>query len=194
MSMSGDEGAPRMKSHLTLAVKAGGLFAQPFSKLGTSYLLDVELGWVFRALHNHLAVTADAAYTAPKASGTRMDPRLDQSGGSYTWNLEQRELVLGLSVMYRVPMKKLLLYAALGPRVFLLQSKVHGTAGSAPISTSTEQSTKVGLGIPLGIGYHMGPGHLVFEVNTMVSGLSHKTTGSSNTGSLSTALGYRFLF
>jgi hypothetical protein len=183
----------RNRGEFLVAVKGGGLVARAFSKLTGSYLVDAEIGYALPVLKHRLAITIDGAFTAPTASGTQTDPRLDANGGSYNWSLEQREVILGATLVYRHPIGRWTPYIGLGPRLFLLQSKSSGTVGTTPISTSSEQSTKVGGGVPLGVGVRLGPGDLFVEVSLAISAIDHRVTGDSNTGSLGFALGYRFV-
>lgn len=190
------EPAPRRdRGQVLLAPKVGVLLPYGFSNLGASYLVGLEIGYTLPVLRHHLAITLEGEFTAPEASGTTTaDPRLDASGGSYSWKLAQRELILGVSLVYRHPIGRLTPYLGIGPRLFLLDSRVQGTAGAAPISQSSEVSTRVGVGIPVGLGFHVGPGDLFAEVQVNISGIDHRTTGTANTGSLSLAAGYRFIF
>jgi hypothetical protein len=182
------------RGQFLIAVKAGGVFAEPFSRLGASYLVDLEIGYALPVLKHRLAITLEGMFTDPEANGTNTDPRLDAStGGVYSWHLEQRELILGASLVYRHPLGRWTPYVGLGPRLFLLQSKVNGTAGNAKISASTESSTKVGAGIPLGVGVRLGPGDLFLEASWNEAAIDHRATGDSNTGFLSLALGYRLV-
>lgn len=177
-----------------LAPKLGVLLPYGFSSLGASYVVGVEAGWALPILAHRLAITLDGEFTAPEASGSATDPRLDASGGAYAWHLQQREVILGLSLVYRHRLGRLTPYAGVGPRLFLLDSRVDGTAGGATLSQSRELSTKVGAGIPVGVGYRLGPGDLFCELELVISALDHRITGDSNTGALSLALGYRVGF
>ena len=183
------------RGEVMVAVKVGGLFAEPFSKLGASYLVDLEIGYALPVLKHRLAITLEGAFTAPEANGASTDPRLDASaGGAYSWHLQQLEGILGLSLVYRHPIGRLTPYVGLGPRLFLLESKVSGTAGTTGIATSTEVSTKVGAGIPVGLGIRLGAGDLFAELALNIGPINHTITGASNTGSLSLAAGYRVIF
>lgn len=184
----------RDRGVVLVAPKLGVLLPYGFSNLGASYLVAVELGYALLVLRDHLAVTLEGAFTAPSANGTTSDPRLDASGGNHTWHLAQREVILGVSLVYRHPIGRLTPYVAVGPRQFLLDSRVTGTAGVAAIAESPEVSTKVGAGIPVGVGFHVGPGDLFAQLQLDIAGLDHRTTGDSNSGSLSLAAGYRLLF
>jgi hypothetical protein len=181
----------RDRGEVILAVKAGGEVARVFSHLGGSYLVSVEVGYALPVLKHRLAITIDAAFTAPQASGSDTDARLTANGGSYDWRLDQRELMFGLTLIYRHPIGRVTPYFGVGPRLFLLESKVKGSVGGTAISESSEVSTKVGAGIPLGVGFRLGPGDLFLELQLAISAIDHRTTGDSNTGSLGLVVGYR---
>lgn len=128
----------------------------------------------------------------PTAKGTGTDPRVD--GGTYSWKLTQKELTLTPAITYRYTgLGKLVPYIAVGPRIYMLQSVVEGAVGNSTISETREQSTKVGLGIPLGLDYRIGPGALLGELLFEWAPLNHTATGNTNTAGLSLHLGYRFM-
>jgi hypothetical protein len=182
------------RGEVTVAVKVGALLPQAFSPLATSYLVDLEIGWAFPGLKHRLSLAVDAAFTAPEMDGQTTDPRLDATAGNlYTWHLEQRELQLGLTLFYRHRIGRWLPYVGVGPRLFLLNTKVTGAAGGSGFNLSDEDSTKVGVGIPVGVGFALGPGHLFLEFAVNISNIDHRTTGSTDVGSSSMwlTLGYR---
>ena len=179
------------RGQVLIAAKIGGLFGEPFSKLGASYLVDVELGYALPVWKHHLAIALDGAYTAPEASGGGSDAQV--AAGSYTYNLQQREGILGLTLYYRHPLGRVTPYVGVGPRLFLLQSEVDGAAGTTPIHTSSEVSTKAGVGVPLGVGVRLGPGDLFLEASFLWAAIDHQITGDTNVGSLTVSLGYRFV-
>src|SRR5438094_284535 len=69
--------ATKDRSEVLVAVKLGGLFAEPFSRLGASYLVDLEIGYALPVLKHRLAITLEGAFTAPEAEGKSTDARLD---------------------------------------------------------------------------------------------------------------------
>jgi len=184
----------RDRGELLLAPRAGLLLPYGFSALGASYLVGVEVGWALPVLKHRLAVTVAGDFTAPEASGSAGDPRLDASGGAYTWHLSQREVILGLSLVYRHPLGRVTPYAGLGPRLFLIDARIDGNAGGAHIAQSHEQSTQIGGGAVVGLGVRAGPGDLFAELRVDASPIDHRTTGPSNTGALAIAAGYRVIF
>jgi hypothetical protein len=185
---------PHDRGAFIIGLKAGGLFAQPFSDLGTSFLVDVELGYALPTLQRGLVILLDCGYTQPTASGTQQDPRVTANGGSYTWELTQRELMFGATLAYRatwIGSGRVAPYLGVGPRLWLLQTNVLGQAGLSTISQSSEQSTKIGLAVPLGLDVGLGAGRIFIEVQLLWAPIDHRTTGDSSVGALTGALGYR---
>ena len=196
------------RGHFIAAVRVGGLFAQPFGGLGASFLVGAELGWALPKLPGigeTLAITVDFAYSQPGASssGDITDPRID--GGSYRWQLTEREFMLGVNVFYRFTWVKndklklepgrLVPYIGIGPRIFFLQSATGGTVKTgSSLPTATEQSTGVGLGVPFGAELRLGPGRIFLEAMVMWASFQHYATGPTNAGALTLEAGYRFLF
>ena len=84
-------------------------------------------------------------------------------------------------------------YAGVGTRIYFLRSTVKVAVQQVAIEETTEQSSKVGLGVPLGLQYNLGPGGLLAELLLEYGPLQHTTTGASNTGARCLLLGYRFL-
>jgi hypothetical protein len=183
--------APKPKGGLLAGAKVGGLLS--FGGLDPNARVGLELGYVFPWLDRGLAFLVAADYAAPKSSGTQTgDPRVD--GGTYDWHLTEHILAITPTVMYRfTKLKAVVPYVGVGPRIYLLKSTVRGAVGGVEIPETTEQSTKVGLGVPLGAELKLGPGALIGELLFEYGSLDHTATGSSNTGALSLALGYRLL-
>jgi hypothetical protein len=187
---------PHDRGAVIIGLKAGGTFSEPFSPLGPSYLVGVELGYLLPFAHRSIAILVDGAFTEPGASGGTTDPRVTSNGGAYTWNLTQREVLIGLTLMYRLHIGtgRVAPYIGVGPRVWLLQSKLVGEAGAGnPISESNEQSTKFGVSAPLGVDIGLGPGRLFIEAQVMWAPIDHRSTGDSSVGAINGALGYRLL-
>lgn len=175
-----------------LGAKAGGIV--PFGGLSPFVSAGIEAGYVFPWMNRSFAAALDADYTAPSKEGSDSDPRLGASGGSYDWHLTERQLAIMPVFLYRLTsLGTIVPYAGLGPRIYLLQSTVRGTFQGAEISETTEKSTKVGVGVPIGMEYRLGPGGLLAELLLQYGGLDHTATGSSSTGAASLSIGYRFL-
>jgi len=182
--------APRQNLGLLAGAKVGGIV--PFGGLSPNITGGIEVGYVLPFLGRSFAVAIDLDYAAPKASGTVNDPRV--TGGKYTWHLTQQELNLMPLVMYRLTLlRKVTPYIGIGPRIYFRQSTVRSDEGKPTFQETTEQSTKVGFGVPIGVEYHLGPGALLAELLLQYGSLDHTATGTSNTGGLNLALGYRVL-
>lgn len=188
-SATKDAPAPH-HSGVLLGAKVGGLV--PFGGLSPNARVGVEAGYVFPFCGGCFGAALDVDFAAPKTHGTTNDdPRV---GGSYNWHLTEQELAFMPVAMYRFTSLKVITpYAGIGPRIFLLRSTVKGDAGGSPIAETTEQSTKVGVGIPVGAELPLGPGGLMAELLFEYGSLDHRATGTSNTGGLNLMVGYRFL-
>jgi opacity protein-like surface antigen len=191
---STDKPAEAKKGGLILAgARVGGIV--PFSGLSPFVTVGIEVGYVFPWLDQALALAVHMDYTEPKKDGTQTDSRLNGTTTTYDWKLREQELTVMPVVMYRLTMLgKFVPYIGVGPRIYMLKSTTKASVGDAQISETTEKNTKVGVGIPIGVEYSIGPGGIIAELLFQYGGLDHKITGATNTGAMSLALGYRFLF
>ena len=185
------EVAKKDRGALILGGKVGGLVA--FSGLNPNARAALEVGYVFPWAKQSFAAVLDVGYAAPKTDGTQgADPRV--AGASYNWHLTQQELTVMPTFVYRLTsFGKFVPYAGIGPRFYFLQSNVKGDVAGVEIKETTEQSTKVGLGVPIGAQLALGPGAVMAEVLLEYGPLDHTATGDSNTGGASLLVGYRFL-
>ena len=185
------EEPPKAHGGLLAGAKVGGLLS--FGGLNPNARVGLELGYVFPWLNRSFAFLIDADYAAPKSSGSQAgDPRVQ--GGTYDWHLTEQILAIQPTVMYRfTKLKSVVPFIGIGPRIYMLRSTVRGAVGSVEIPETTEQSTKVGLGVPFGAEIKLGPGALIGELLFEYGSLDHTATGDSNTGALSLAIGYRLL-
>lgn len=182
--------SPREGGGLLAGAKVGGVV--PFGGLSPNVTAGLEVGYVFPWLHRSFAAAIDLDYAAPKSSGTVNDPRV--TGGKYTWHLTEQELSLMPVVMYRLTLlRKVTPYIGIGPRIYFLRSTVRSNEGKPSFQETTEQSTKVGFGVPIGAEIPLGPGGLLAEVLLQYGSLDHTATGTSNTGGLNLSVGYRIL-
>jgi hypothetical protein len=189
---------------LMLGARFGGTFAEALGPLGASFLVGVEAGWAvprLPLLGEGLVVQLDLGYTQPGASGSGgPDPRVPGGGGTYSWSVTEREIALGLTVLYRLPLRildgRLVPYGGLGPRLVLLQSSTGGATGDGhPFTGYTERSTRAGFSLTLGADWSLGPGRIFAELGLVVLPFDHNATGPSDAGYLSLCAGYRvFLF
>jgi hypothetical protein len=181
---------------LYMSLNVGGLFSQPFNKLGASGLVGARAGYILPFRPGQFVVALEGGYAAPGATGTATDPRVTENGGSYNWTLSERQGYLGLQFMHRATWlgtEKLTPFVGIGPRLWLLQSRVTGKAGTSDLLLSTEQSTQVGFLLPIGVEYKLGPGAITGEAQISWAPVSHRITGDTNVGALSLAVGYRLL-
>jgi hypothetical protein len=170
--------------------KVGGIV--PFDGLGPFVLGTLEVGYVLPIMKRSFAGVIDVSYTAPSTTGEQSDPRV--SGGTYSWTLTQKELVIQPTLMYRLTsLGRVVPYVGVGPRIYLLRSIVEAKAGSQVIGETIEQSTKVGVGLPLGAEFKLGPGALLGELLFEYGPLDHTATGSSHTAGGTLQLGYRLM-
>jgi hypothetical protein len=184
----GDEHPGAGKKGVFVTPKVGGIF--PFGGLSPFVTGGLDAGY---ALDMGLAFGLAADYTAPHKTGTESDPRV--TGGTYSWHLTTQQLQVMPFVMYRfTKLGALVPYVAIGPRFYFLKSTVRSNEGTPSFQETTEQSGKIGVGIPIGVEYSLGPGGLVGELLLQYGGLDHTATGNSNTGAASIAVGYRFMF
>lgn len=179
-----------------LAGKIGGIAS--FNGLDPFLQGGIELGWVFAGTDRSIAALLQVEYSAPPASGSVTEEGFDPprvADGSYDWELVQKELVFQPTFLYRLTgiHDSLTPYAGIGPRIYLLESVVRGNAGGETIGDTTEQSTKLGLGVPLGAELALGPGGLLAELLFQWAPFEHDTTGDTHLGGLSLLLGYRAL-
>ncbi len=193
--LAGLAGAPQLAvaepaaAHALVGARVGAI--APLDGLSPFASFGLEVGAVLPPMHRRLAIVIAADYTQPTATGTAMDPRV--AGGSYTWKLTERELGLMAVILYRATqVKRVTPYAGIGPRVLFLESTV-GDHGLPVIAHTTEVSTKVGVGVPLGAELKLGPGRLTGELLLQYGALDHVATGASHTGAVSLAVGYRLL-
>jgi hypothetical protein len=188
-----DAAAPKHdRGAFVLGVKAGGLFPEPFSPLGPSFLVDVEVGYLLPLLSRGLALVADVGYSQPEATGMQSDPRL--ASGSASWSLTERELMIGATALYRatwIGTGRVAPYLGIGARMWLLQSHTDGQAGSAAIRPSDESSLRFGLSVPLGVDIRLGRGALFVEALLLWAPVAQLTTGEASLGALAASLGYR---
>jgi hypothetical protein len=189
---------PFGRGKLLFGARAGGAFPEVVSNFGPSFLVGLEVGWVLPRIPKigeGLAVTIDLAYSQPEAGGTVAN--IPNAGdNTIKWNITQRELSLGLTVLYRIPNIKegrLTPYIGIGPRIFMLSSLAKSESGGVAATAFNESSTRIGMGLPLGVEYALGPGRIFGEAMFLYAPFNHNATGASNAGALTVEVGYRFL-
>lgn len=188
---SGDDDS----SAFLAAGKVGGIAS--FNGLGPFVHAGVELGWVFGGTGRSIVAMLDVSYTAPSTDGKASEDFAPERipGGKYEWELVQKQLVLQPTFLYRLTSvsESVTPYAGIGPRVYLLESVTRGSSGGRKFADTTEQSTKFGFGVPLGVELALGPGGLFAEVLLQWAPLDHTITGDTHLGGATLFLGYRAL-
>jgi hypothetical protein len=183
---------------LVVGALAGGGFSQPFSKLGTSFVGELELGYVLPPLRRSIEIFVSGQYAAPKTSGSNIADTFGPSGGSripgtMSYEVTEQQAVITLGGLFRIPLPTPLFrpYFSLGGRAYLLKTKVTGNAGGQAFGENDETATKFGFFGALGGEVHFGPGAVLLEVQTGYASVDGFVLRNTNVGSLNAALGYR---
>lgn len=172
-------------SAFIVGAKLGGIV--PLDGLSPFVSGGIEVGYTLAG--GRIAIIGAIDYTQPTTNESESDPRV--TGGMYTWQLTEQELGVMVTAVYRLTsMRPLVPYAGIGPRVVFLRSTVQAS-GAPTFMKTTEQSTGIGVGIPVGAELRAGPGSLIGELLLQYGTLDHVATGESHTGALSLSVGYR---
>ena len=196
LPMSTAAPAPAAAGHdligIELMPKVGGLV--PWSKLGLTWNVDLEVGYLLPVLDRQLAVVVDVGYAQPTHSQTVTDTRV--GGGSYTDQITQRQLQLFIGPKYFIfdTNSQWLPFVAAGVKLHLLRSEIVGSANGQPFGENDETSTQVGGAVRGGLGFKLGPGHLAAELEVAYAGLHQTVTGDTDSADVSLQVGYVFLF
>jgi hypothetical protein len=173
------------RSGALVAAKLGGIV--PFDGLSPFVSFGAELGYRL----GPFAVVVELDYTQPTKAGTEVDPRV--TGGAYRWTLTEQELAVMPLVEYRFHGDGVVPYVGIGPRVLLARSTVKSDGAPAILATH-EQSTRVGVGAPVGGELSLGPGRAFGELLIQYGTLSQSATGTANSGAATLSVGYRMAF
>jgi hypothetical protein len=166
-------------------VKVGGIV--PFDGLSPFVAFGVELGYRL----GHVVIALDVDYTQPSRTGIAMDPRV--VGGSYTWKLVAEELAIMPVAWYRANGSGFVPYVGIGPRVMIVRSTVRDN-GAPAIAGTTETSTSIGVGVPVGADVQLGPGAAIAELLVQYGRIDHAATGPASTAAATVSVGYRISF
>lgn len=174
-----------------VAAKVGA--ALPFNGLSPYVSGGIQLGWQLPGFAETLAVYLDISATSPSAEGNETDDRL--VGSDYSWHIRQKELILQPTALYRfTSLGDLVPFVGIGPRIYLLSTTSKASAGAGVILESTEQSTKFGVGVPIGVEYSLGPGNVLAEALLEWAPLDHRITGNASLLGANLFVGYRMIF
>lgn len=163
----------------------------PTSKLGANVTGGVELDVATPVADHQLTIGLDASFARPSYSSSATSMQLPST---LDYTVDQLEVLVGLTANYRFfdSTHQLVPRIGAGPMVQMLrttESTMPAYAGS-----NNAQQTKPGFEATVGVDYAVGPGFLAGDLRFIYSSLDTPLTGSSNAGSLSLAVGYRFVF
>lgn len=182
------------KSAILAYGKVGGLI--PVGKLDPHVSVRLGAGYLLPVLKRRLAAVIDLGYSQTTTSDTIDDPRLGESGASYSYTMTQRDLNLfiGPQVFILDPFRRLVPYAALGLDLHFLRSVMEGEGNGGDLGGNDETSTKVGFALRGGVGYRLGPGIITGELTFSWAPITHDITGDSHLGRLAILVGYTAMF
>jgi hypothetical protein len=176
---------------VSVGLKVGSGFSQPFGDLGASLLSELEVGYTLPVAKRAFSVFVSGAYTQPSAQGHNIvDARLPGPAG---YEITQQELMLTLGLSYRLhlPTKLLRPYGSIGPRLFLMRTNTQGSAGGQSFGGNQETATRLGLFAALGAELHLGPGAALIEVSMTWASIDGYVLRDTSAGALAIGLGYR---
>jgi len=176
---------------VTVGLKLGAGFSQPFGDLASSFITELELGYALPFAKRSLSVFVSGAYTQPKAEGKNLeDARLP---GPARYEIVQQETMVTLGLTYRlhVPSKLVRPYLSAGPRLFFMRTKTSGSAGGQAFGNNEETATAIGAFGALGTELHFGPGALLLELAISWAKIDGYVLRDTSAGALGLALGYR---
>ena len=176
---------------VTLGIKVGGGFSQPFGDLGSSFLTELEAGYALPYAKRALAVFLAGAYTQPGAGGKNIKD--DRLPGPASYELTQQQLQLTLGLTYRLQLSSKLIrpYASLGPRLFLMRTQTSGSAGGKVFGDNEETATRVGVFGALGAELYLGPGAALIELSLTWARIDGYVLRDTSAGALGIGIGYR---
>lgn len=173
----------------TAGGRVGGLFGQPFSTLGSSFVGELQGGFQLAVWQRRLGLFLAGSYSQPKTSGSAMDPRL--TGGTETYTTTLRDLGIAGGPSLWLPLTPLLIpYGQVGPKLHLYRDDDEGRAGSASFGENRESKTRVGFLARAGLAVRLGPGAATGDVSLDWAPVREVITGRANAGDLVVALGY----
>jgi hypothetical protein len=184
----------RVHSGLLIGGKVGGGLGKPFSEFGATPVFELELGYLLPPLHRSIELFVSGQYTQPGIDGIsgKADPRLP---GATSFDLTQQELALSFGGLYRfdVGSRLLMPYAGLGARLYLLNTKVKGSAGDHVYGQNEETHSAAGLLLLGGLELFVGPGALLGELSFGWAAVDGFVLRDTNLGALHLAFGYRLM-
>jgi len=186
----------KLHSGLLLGGKVGGGIGKPWSDFGGTPVFELELGYALPPLHRAIQLFFSGQYTQPGMSGTSgtKDPRLP-GNGLVGYDVLQQELTLSFGGLYRfdVGSKQVMPYGGIGGRMYMLNTKVKGSAGDQAYGRNQETQTRVGLLLLGGAELYVGPGALLGELSFGWASVNSFVLRNTNLGAWNLAVGYRLM-
>jgi hypothetical protein len=183
---------------LVIGPKFGANFSQVFGDLGTSFIGELEIGYLLPFLQRSIEVFVTGQYTQPPIDGktSKADARLPGDGIMH-YDIIQQQVILTLGALYRIPIggnvgQWLRPYAALGGRLYMMRTLIKGKAAGEDFGENKETATKGGFYGALGGDAFVGPGSAFLEVQVVYASLDGFVMRDTNVGALNLAVGYRF--
>jgi hypothetical protein len=184
-------------SPLIVGASLGVAVPQVFgNRFGASFLVVLGAAYQLPVLDRQLGLFFQLGFQHPNMSKSGTDARLP-GDGSYKATLVDQDLMASLGLQWvftdmRTGYKGFTPYIGLAARLHMLRAVLDGAASGAAFGTNTETLTTVGGLLRVGVGYALGPGALVFELEAGIAPLTQAATGKTNIGSLGLMLGYHY--
>jgi len=173
---------------LVVGGKLGGGFST--SQLGGSFVGELELGYDLPVLDRSIEAFVSGQYIGPTTSGSGLQDSRLPTPAKYEVTEQQAIVTLGGYYRLHLPTPLFRPYGGLGARLYMLKTKVTGSAGTA-FGENQETATKLGIFAALGGELHVGPGAVLLELQTGYAGIDGFVLRDTSTGGLNIALGYR---
>lgn len=184
---------------LSVAPKVGGGLGSIFLEgAGATLAGELELGYSLPfdlPRGRDLQLFTSVGYAGPSSTATvdANDPRLP-GGGDFSYALTLHQLVVTPGVLYRIPVNVVdwwRPYASLGLRAAWSWTVIDGEAGGQAFGTYTERAFDLGGYGALGSDFYVGPGAVLVELQTTVSGANRFVLRDTANLGVQLAVGYR---
>ena len=177
---------------LVLGLKGAMGLGQVYDSTELAWIGELELGWVTPHRPLEIFVTGSYLRTGRDEAFTG-DARLPADGGAWSYDFVQDNFIVTLGGLYRIPLPIDIVrpYGALGGRAYMSRTEITGYSGAQTYGTYEETGTAWGLYAALGADFFVGPGSILFEVQTGWAPVNRFVQQETSTGTLNFALGYR---
>lgn len=178
---------------ITLGVRAGVYLPNIVNTMDPHANVTFEVAVLLPFLDRMLGIMVDGSWAGPGNGRERMDPRVGESGGTWTYSMQTHHGFFSAGLIFRflTPGSIFVPYITAVGRLYIVETLVNGEAEGEEFGQNAEQSTQGGFGVSAGGELRLGPGALLLDVSFGYSDLPHTITGSTSTGALGIQLGYR---